>query len=129
LSLGGAQGVRAFTVSDFSADSAALLSLEWYLPLPERWNPAFAGTTLNDVLQFGLFTDAAYGVQNSFQSDESDKWALLTGSGILFKLAWSDWFSSQLSFAVPSSSKSNLEGTGDKAESVQTFLDFTWVWQ
>lgn len=129
LSLGGAQGVRAFTVSDFSADSAAQLSLEWYLPLPQRWNLEFAGTTLNDLIQVGLFTDAAYGVQNSFQVDENDKWVFLSGSGILFKFTWRDWFSSQLSFAVPSSSKSNLESVGDDAESVQTFLDFTWIVQ
>lgn len=120
LSLGGADGVRAFTVSDFSADSAAQLSAEWYWPLP-------GGAKVNELFQFGLFSDSAYGVQNSYQSAVSDKWAYLSGFGLLLKFAWNDWFSAQLSVAHPSSSKSNLEGAGENAKSAQSFLSFTWV--
>lgn len=130
LSLGGADGVRAFTSSDFSADTAAQLSLEWYLPFPSSWKSPLPGDqALNDVLQFGLFSDNGYGVQNSYQTDVSDKWAYLAGYGVLFKLAWSDWFSTQLSVAHPNGSKSNLDGVGDAAKSYQTFLSFTWVLQ
>lgn len=130
LSLGGADGVRAFTVSDFSADTAALVSLEWYVPLPGAWNPSLWGNyTLNDLLQVGVFTDAGYGVQNSYQQAVSDKWAYLTGYGLVFKLSWSDWFSSQLSVAHPDGSKSNLSGVGDSAKNLQSFLSFTWVLQ
>jgi len=120
LSLGGADGVRAFTVSDFSADSAAQVTAEWYFPLP-------GGAKVNDLFQFGIFSDSAYGVQNSYQSAVSDKWAYLSGFGVLLKFAWNDWFSAQLSVAHPSSSKSNLEGVGDNAKSAQSFLSFTWV--
>ena len=130
LSLGGADGVRAFTVSDFSADTAAQLSLEWYVPLPAKWNLTLPdGSTLNDLLQMGLFTDAGYGVQNSYQSDVSDKWAYLSGYGVVFKFAWRDWFSSELSVAHPDSSKSNLSGVGDGAKKLQSFLSFTWTLQ
>jgi len=120
LSLGGADGVRSFTVSDFSADTAALVSAEWYWPLP-------GGAKVNDLFQFGLFSDSAYGVQNSYQSAVSDKWAYLSGFGLLLKFAWNEWFSAQLSVAHPSSSKSNLDGAGENAKNVQSFLSFTWV--
>jgi hemolysin activation/secretion protein len=130
LSLGGADGVRAFTVSDFSADSVAHLSIEWYVPLPAAWNATLPnGSTLNDLLQVGLFSDTAYGVQNSYQKAVTDKWSYLSGYGLVFKFSWSDWFSSQLSLAHPDSSKSNLPGVGDDAKSLQSFLSFTWVLQ
>jgi len=120
LSLGGADGVRAFTVSDFSADTAAQVTAEWYWPLP-------GGPKINNLFQFGLFNDTAYGVQNSTQGTDGDKWAYFSGFGVLLKFAWNDWFSAQLSVAHPSTSKSNLEGAGEDAKSAQSFLSFTWV--
>lgn len=130
LSLGGADGVRAFTVSDFSADRAAVASLEWYVPMPSALNPSLPnGMTLNDVLQVGVFADAGYGVQKSYQSAVSDKWAYLSGYGLVFKFSWSDWFSSELSVAHPDTAESNLSGVGDGAKKLQSFLSFTWTLQ
>lgn len=120
LSLGGADGVRAFTVSDFSADTATQITAEWYWPLP-------GGAKVNELFQFGVFNDTAYGVQNSVTGADSDKWAYFSGFGVLLKFAWNDWFSAQFSVAHPSSSKSNLEGAGENAKSAQSFLSFTWV--
>jgi len=87
------------------------------------------GSEIYTVTYLGLFSDSGYGVQNSFQTAVSDKWAYLSGYGLLLKFSWSDWFNSQLSVAHPDGSKSNLDGVGDKAKNYQTFLSFTWVLQ
>ncbi|WP_142929966.1 ShlB/FhaC/HecB family hemolysin secretion/activation protein [Exilibacterium tricleocarpae] len=127
LVLGGPQGVRAFTVRDFSADSAAYLGAEWYWDLPDFIDPEFAnGLRLNDVMQVALFADGAYGSQNAIAQGESDVWGRVGGWGVLFKFSWMDRLSSQLSFARPSFARVSNDRLDQADESVQVFADFTW---
>ncbi len=128
MSLGGAQTVRAFSVSDFSVDSGAFLAAEWYLPMPSGWNVELPwGYRFNDVWQTALFIDGAYGIQNSFESGVSDSWAHFAGAGLLFKFGWDERFNVQASFARPVTNRSSVPGVGDRVKSLQTYLDFTWV--
>ncbi|MFD1215816.1 ShlB/FhaC/HecB family hemolysin secretion/activation protein [Microbulbifer celer] len=130
FSLGGANGVRAFGVRDFSGDQAGMLSTEWYLPLPDT---RVFGNRLNDLIQVALIADAGYGtVVNYEQSGEKDgetiqnDWAALSGAGFLFKFSWADAFSSEVSVAWPTMSKSSIEGTGDDADNPAVYAGFTY---
>ncbi len=128
--LGGAQGVRAFTVRDFSADTGGYVGAEWYWDLPDFLNPEFAsGLRLNDMLQMALFVDGAYGSQNAIDADESDVWARVGGWGLLFKFSWMDRLSSQISFARPSFARVSNDELDQADKSVQIFADFTWFFQ
>lgn len=130
LSLGGANGVRAYSVRDYSADQAALISGEWYFNFPEVLNPTIAtGTRLNDVLQFGLLADAGYGSVVNFSEDKSDSWARLAGAGVIMKFSWEEAFAAQLSISHPLMSESSVEGLGDDAKSAQVFADFTFFFK
>lgn len=130
LSLGGANGVRAYSVRDYSADSAAFISGEWYFNLPEALNPSIAtGTRLNDVFQFGLLADAGYGSVVNFNEDKSDSWAKLAGAGVVMKFSWDEVFAAQLSVAHPLVAESSTEGLGDDAKSAQVFADFTFFFK
>jgi len=127
VSLGGANAIRGFTVRDFSADQAGLLSAEWYFDLPHFMNfEVYDGHYFNDLLQFGLIADAGYGNLVNFEEGYSDSWAYLSSFGMIFKVNWGDAFSSQLTFSHPSSSKSSVEGIGDDAKSIQVYADFTF---
>lgn len=126
FSLGGANGVRAFDVRDFSADRAGLLSAEWYFNFPEAINPMIFGNRLNDVLQVALIADGGYGVVNNYEKGIYDDWATFSGAGLLFKLSWEELFSSQISVAWPTMSKSSIEGTGDDPDDPAIYADFSF---
>ncbi|SFC36142.1 Hemolysin activation/secretion protein [Microbulbifer thermotolerans] len=126
FSLGGASGVRAFDVRDFSADRAGLLSAEWYFDFPDALNPRIFDYRLNDILQVALIADGGYGVVNNYEQDIHDDWAGLSGAGLLFKLSWEESFASQISVAWPTMSKSSVEGTGDDADDPAIYADFSF---
>ncbi len=133
LSLGGASGVRAYNVRDFSGDQAALLSAEWYFNMPEVINfSVWGGKRLNEVLQIGLIADVGYGSLNSYEADTTDDWAALAGAGLTFKLSWDDLFAAQISVSHPMMSKSSeglnsSEATfADQAKSAQVYADFSF---
>ena len=124
-SLGGANGVRGFSVRDFSADSAAFVSTEWYPDMP-AW-PLFSDYRVGDLLQLGMFAETAYGFSNRANRNASTQWAALGAAGIVMKLNWNESFASKMSIASPlfndSSSGLNI---GDDAESFQIFVDLTF---
>ena len=129
FSLGGANGVRAFDVRDFSADQAGLVSAEWYPAFPDAINPRIFGNRLNDMLQVAVVADAGYGVVNNFEPDLNNDWAALAGAGFLFKFSWSENWASQVSVAWPTTSKSSVEGTGDNADKPTVYADFSYFLQ
>ncbi|MCW8126050.1 ShlB/FhaC/HecB family hemolysin secretion/activation protein [Microbulbifer halophilus] len=124
--LGGANGVRSFNVRDFSADTAGLLSAEWYLDFPDTINPRILGRELNDILQVALIADGGYGVVRNYEEGEHDDWARFSGAGLLFKMSWNESFSSQVSVAWPTMSKSSVDGTGDDADDPAIYADLTF---
>lgn len=127
MSLGGAASVRGFTVRDFSADQAGVVSAEWYFDLPHFMNfEVYKGHHFNDLVQFGLIADSGYGTLVNYESGYTDSWTYLASYGVIFKMNWSNLFSSQLTFSRPSSSKSSLDGIGDDAKSLQVYADFTF---
>ena len=129
LPLGGADAVRAFTVSEFSADQAAYLGAEWYVDMPRALNTEiFDGTTLNDLMEVALFVDGAYGSVNEKVSKASDTWANMAGVGLLFKFNWKSRIGAELSFSKPVSSKSGAENFGNDADSIQTYLKVTFMY-
>jgi len=124
LPLGGADAVRAFTVSEFSADQAVYLGVEWYVDVPIIW----FSDSFDDKLKVALFADGAYGVSNIDVNGVNDSWANLAGAGVLFKLSWRDRLSTQISFSKPVGSKSSLDGLGDDADSIQTYVEFSFAY-
>jgi hemolysin activation/secretion protein len=123
LPLGGADAVRAFTVSDFSADQAAYLGAEWYVEFPASW----MSESIEDKLKLALFVDGAYGSTNVEVAGGADNWAHLSGVGLLFKFSWRDRLSTKISVSKPLASHSNMDFFGDDADSMQTFIEFTLV--
>ncbi|MGL6159778.1 ShlB/FhaC/HecB family hemolysin secretion/activation protein [Microbulbifer sp.] len=131
FSLGGASGVRAFDVRDFSADQAGLLSAEWYFDFPDAINPRIFGNRLNDILQVALIADGGYGVLNNYEvSPEGEKvnddWSAFSGAGLLFKFSWQETFAGQVSLAWPTMSKSSIQGTGDDPDDPTIYADFSF---
>lgn len=130
MSLGGANGVRAYSVRDYSADQAAMINAEWYFDFPEFMNfEIAAGHRLNDVMQFGFLADVAYGSIVNYEDELNDDWARLAGVGFILKFNWDETLAANISFAKPVSSVSSVEGVGDDAESLEIYADFTFFFQ
>ncbi len=120
-SLGGAGAVRAFTSSEFSADSSAFMSLEWYPNI-------FGNSDLSDMVQVAIFYEAAYGSINYYETNDitlNDDWAYLSGWGTSLKFSWKDQVSVNLNVAWPDTAKSSLDEVGDSADSSTTYIDFS----
>lgn len=144
LPLGGADAVRAFTVSQFSADQSVYLGGEWYIEMPKAWDVEFdSGATLNQMLDFAFFVDGAYGSNNLNDvngQEINDTWVSLGGVGVLFRFSWREVFSTQVSFSHPVSSKASpvldgvplddgsRQGFGNDVDNTQTFIEFTFVY-
>ncbi|WP_370981177.1 ShlB/FhaC/HecB family hemolysin secretion/activation protein [Agaribacterium sp. ZY112] len=132
FSIGGANAARAYSSRDFSADSAALLSAEWYPDLP-AW-PLFAGKNFNDVFQIGLLADGSYGVANGgyiptgSAEEKEDDWASLTDVGLVLKLNWGEHFAGKVSWAKPMVSNSNLDTVAEDAEDNRIYADFSFTY-
>jgi len=139
FTMGGASGVRAFEVEDFSADSAAFISNEWYLGFPSF--PFLAGRTTDQVFQLGLLLDFAYGVQNGGFLENSgslagDEWARMSAAGVVLKTTWGQSFAGKISLATPLEARSSLDPDDDssssaeklnnKPDSVEVFADFNY---
>ncbi|WNZ56696.1 ShlB/FhaC/HecB family hemolysin secretion/activation protein [Microbulbifer sp. MKSA007] len=125
LSLGGANGVRAFSARDFSADMGAVVSAEWYVNFPEFMNPILFNQRLNDIFQVALIADVGYGYVNNYEDTVEDDWARFSGGGMLFKMNWSDSFSSKVSVAWPIMSSSSIVNTGVGEDEPTVYADFS----
>ncbi|AQQ66488.1 hemolysin activator protein, HlyB family [Microbulbifer agarilyticus] len=129
FSLGGANGVRAFDVRDFSADQAGLLTMEWYPGFPNAINPIVFGNRLSDMLQVALIADGGYGVVENYEPFVKNDWAGLSGAGVLVKFSWNENWASQFSLAWPTMSRSSIDGTGDDADGPRLYADFSYFLQ
>lgn len=131
-SIGGANGVRAYSSRDYSADTAALLSAEWYPDLPS-WQ-LFGGKNFNDVFQMGLFADGGYGSTNGFAGEGVERalesWAALSAAGLVLKLNWGEHFAGKISWAKPLMEKSGVDGedgtVAEDAEDSRVYADFSF---
>lgn len=126
FSLGGANGVRAFEVRDFSSDQAALLSAEWYPALPDAINTKVFGSRLSELLQFAVIADAAYGVSTYYDERSTDDWGALSGAGLLLKLNWKDSWSAQVSAAWPTMSKYSDPKFDREYDKPALYADFSY---
>ncbi|GAA5446242.1 hypothetical protein Misp06_04456 [Microbulbifer sp. NBRC 101763] len=125
MSLGGANGVRAFAVRDFSADKGAVLSAEWYVNFPEAINPVLFGQRLNDIVQVALIADVGYGFVNNYEETLDDDWARFSGAGVLFKFSWDDRFSSKVSMAWPIMSSTSITNIAVGEDEPTVYADFS----
>ncbi|WP_444920790.1 ShlB/FhaC/HecB family hemolysin secretion/activation protein [Microbulbifer sp. CnH-101-G] len=125
MSLGGANGVRAFAVRDFSADKGAVLSAEWYMNVPEVINPVLFGQRLNDIVQVALIADVGYGFVNNYEETLDDDWARFSGAGVLFKFNWDDKFSSKVSMAWPIMSSTSITNIAVGEDEPTIYADFS----
>ncbi|WP_444959161.1 ShlB/FhaC/HecB family hemolysin secretion/activation protein [Microbulbifer sp. ZKSA002] len=125
LSLGGANGVRAFSARDFSADIGAVVTAEWYLNFPEFMNPILFNQRLNDIFQVALIADVGYGYVNNYEETVEDDWARFSGGGMLFKMNWSDSFSSKVSVAWPIMSSSSITNIAVGEDEPTVYADFS----
>jgi hemolysin activation/secretion protein len=95
--LGGPYGVRAFTTSDFTADSMVFISVQWQFDLTR----SLMGTRGTDhALSLGTFLEGSYGRANGV-GKASDSTASLGGYGLSFNYAWREKLSLDTSISFP----------------------------
>ena len=125
LTLGGPNAVRAFESRDFSADQGVYLGAELFADLPSFLNPRIGNDYLNNILDVGLFVEGAYGSTriSPLQTDNlGDEWAHLAGAGLILKVNWRSWLTSQISFSRAISGDASSSDI-DVDDDINTFID------
>ncbi|NOZ52240.1 MAG: ShlB/FhaC/HecB family hemolysin secretion/activation protein [Gammaproteobacteria bacterium] len=127
FSLAGPNVVRAFSVTEFPADSAIYLGNDWVFNLPSFANYTVgANIQLSRILHPFLFVDYAYGVLNPV-GNEGDKTGVLAGYGIGLQLNYKNKISGNLQFAIPISSDFSDENQEEPDDDLRIVADFLYV--
>jgi hemolysin activation/secretion protein len=97
MSLGGPYSVRAYSISEYLADTAIFASAEWIMDAPGFADkPAFAGRTWGEVFQVSLFLDYAHGELNDPIEEQEESDAEFGGYGLGLQLGLTDKFLARL---------------------------------
>jgi len=116
--LGGPFGVRAYESNDFTADTMALLSMDWSVDVGQHLFGDLAGQ--ND-LKVGMFAEAAWGEANGFGSAD-DSTAELSAYGLLMTYRWRDKLTIDVSLALPGHDSVSDDFSGEISDDDYTAL-------
>ena len=124
FSLGGPNGVRAFSVSDVSVDSGATAGFELYFDM--LIDPALGNNNwpLEPLKPF-LFFDYGYGTARSLTGG-SDRDAVIKGYGLGMRIVWPGRAVANLIFASPHSASYEDDFLQAQGES-RVFIDLNWT--
>lgn len=90
LQIGGASSVRGYPEGDFSADSGAIINLDWIFPfyiIPKDWKLPKSDTDLRQQIQPVIFADFGAGRLNKeLPNERRDKFLIGLGGGIRIRL-------------------------------------------
>jgi len=112
ISLGGADSVRAYPVSEYLKDVGYNVSLEWILNAPGFSNKiAFAGRRWGEVFNVSVFFDAGGGWQAGDQAGHEE--VHLQGAGLALKLSLPGKFKARVQFAKVVGSTEPLNDESD----------------
>lgn len=127
FSLAGPNAVRAFSVTEFPADSAVYLGNDWVFNLP-KFADYKLGTNLqlSRILHPFIFLDYAYGILNPVGT-EGDKTGLLAGYGVGLQLNYKNKISANLQFAMPLSSDFSDDNQEEPGDDLRVVADFLYV--
>ncbi len=117
--MGGPANVRAFTVSEYLRDSAAFVSVDWNFNAPGFYDvSAFDNWKWGEILQFSVFADYAYGVQNDPGANDLEK-INLAGAGVAAQLLLPGQMQLRLDIGYP------LNDPLDKTD-IQLYFTFSY---
>ncbi len=124
FSLGGPNGVRAFSISDVSVDSGAYTGFELYFDLP--FDPVnYRNNWPLDPLRPFVFFDYAYGTARSLTGAQNRD-AIIKGYGLGLRVSWPGKAVANLIFATPHSASFEDDFLQEQGES-RVFIDFNWT--
>lgn len=112
VALGGPDHVRAFTVTDYSADSSVHVGMEMHFNYP-KWMDFKLGNKLkfSNIANPYLFADLAYGTQVS-EGANPDESAEFRGWGIGLEFKYKSHVTGHLLFAKPTYLKDSFQSSG-----------------
>jgi len=127
FSLAGPNAVRAFSVTEFPADSAVYLGNDWVFNLPQFADYKFSDNMqLSRLLHPFIFLDYAYGILNPVGT-EGDKTGQLAGYGVGLQLNYKNTISANLQFAMPLNSDFSDDNQDEPGDKLRVVADFLYV--
>ncbi|OGW93399.1 MAG: hypothetical protein A3G36_00620 [Omnitrophica bacterium RIFCSPLOWO2_12_FULL_45_13] len=90
IQIGGASSVRGYPEGDFSADSGAIINLDWIFPLyivPKDWTLPHSDALVRQQIQPVIFADFGAGRLNKeLPNERRDKFLIGVGGGVRIRL-------------------------------------------
>jgi hemolysin activation/secretion protein len=116
--LTGADRLRGFRPSLFSADSSVLLAMNWYLSSVDWFEQNAYATNITPF----WFVDYGYGEQNL--ADFDNEWAEFSDIGAGLDFAWQGGLRSKITVAQPTTSR--ISYTDDDITSTRLYIEIIW---
>lgn len=118
FSLTGADRLRAFEPSLFSADTASIVSMNWYFPATDFFGQDRYMTTITPY----WFMEYGYGVQNA--TIGNDQWAEMSDVGAGLSFNWKGGLSSKISVAKPAGSRISYDD--ENITATRVYIEVIW---
>ena len=126
-SIAGPNRVRAFEVTQYSADSGIYLGADWIFNMPD-----FADFNISENVKFStivqpfVFLDYGYGVLNEITTG-GDQTGELSGYGFGLQLNYKNEISGNLQFAFPIDYKFTQEAIKEPEDKLRVIMDVQYV--
>jgi len=126
-SLSGPNRVRAFDVTQFSADSLAYAGLDWIFNMPELFDFNISDTvSFAKIVQPFIFMDAAYGEVHENLTNNVNR-ARLSGYGVGLQLNYNNKLSGNFEIAIPNDYYFSQDFIEKPKKDPRIILDFQYI--
>ena len=127
FSLSGPNRVRAYDATQFSADNALYLGVDWVFNLPDMLDFKLSDSlSAAKVVQPFVFMDAAYGEIHLINTDTFNR-ARLSGYGVGLQLNYNNQMSGNLQLAKPWDNYFSQEYIQKPKDKIRVILDFQYL--
>lgn len=123
---GGPTRARAYSVSQFSADNAGYMGIDWVFDAPDFISVDVGKSNLVDMIRPFIFADAAYGEVLALFPGDKDRTGMLTDVGIGFQFSYFNQFSGNLMFAFPQKSRFDTDDIVVEDDNMRIVFDMQY---
>ncbi len=126
FSLAGPTRARGFSISQFSADDAAHIGVDWIFSSPGFLSWKIGKSNFKDIISPFIFADISHGEARALAVDDEDSTATLANLGVGIQFSYLNKIRGNLQFAFPITEDFSSEDIEAPDDSVRVVFDLQY---
>lgn len=126
FNLGGPTRARGYTSSQFSADNALYLGVDWVFDAPDFFNVEIGQSNLQSIIRPLIFADASWGEAVSLVDGQDNRTGQLVNIGFGAQFSYLDHIRGNIQFAFPVDETFSSKDTELQNDNVKLVFDFLY---